>query len=262
MCFAERGDIMATALRYLIGLPTQVDVGLHRGVLAYWIPSGERNAVHFLVAGELDHEAHRRALIVHGEHLLDELFHANPWHQAPLVDDDKVSQRADVRGIYATCVSIDEQYWYQSVGLITAAEQVCCRATTAFLRQCFPDEGSLKNVMPVFIRQVLIELPPAQLRGLLSSETSGDTRRKLADTALRLGEAAELWFSLAALSPFEQQLLASLVAYADGLMANGPPGPVAIVRGLCRMLGFSDVETDYLIMLGLVSRIDKKGEIA
>ena len=254
ICLSRRSDLIPAVLDRVLQaqLPGCADGGFR--VTAHDVTNAEVVTLRFLIE-EVGAVPQRNRLIVGGERLLDELFAASPWQRAPLVME-ATAKRAVRPEIHVKCRPTNEETWYAGSHVHNHVQATLSRLTTDCVRTLRVRPHEMKNVLPVCAHRCCLR------RGFegwpswaFSSTTDNDTRRKLVQSALALCEHGELALASEALNADERGALQQLERYLDDAAeVAGETNAVAALRFLLAQMGFSDMEADYTIVLGLAGQ--------
>lgn len=255
ICLSRRSDLIPAVLDRVLQaqLPGCADAAWRAS--SHHVRNAEVATLRFLIE-DADVVSQRNRLIAGGERLLDELFAASPWQSAPLVM--AASKRPARPEIHVKCSPTDEEAWYARDGARVSFPSTLWRRTTERLRALRLRPHDIKNVLPVLVKRNCAKHSRNGWRQeAFSPTTDGDTRTALIEKARVLHRRGELAFTPEALNAGERRTLAELERHLDeAAELAGETNALATLRFLLAQMGFSDVETDYAIVLGLAGGND------
>lgn len=251
ICVSRRSDLIPAVLDRVLQarLPGCADATWR--VSTHHVRNAEVASLRFLIE-PTDVVSQRNRLIAGGEMLLDELFAASPWQSASLVMD-AAAKRAARPEIHVKCSPTDEDAWYARGGVRVSFPATLWRLTTERLRAMQLRPHDVKNVLPVLVsRDDANHARNGWPEGAFSPTTDDDTKAALIEKARALHRCGELIFTPEALNASERRALDELERHLDEVAElAGETNVLAALRFLLAQMGFSDVETDYAIVLGL-----------
>lgn len=254
ICLSRRSDLVPEVLDRVLQarLPGCTDARWR--VSAHETRIAEVATLRFLIE-EADAAPQRNRLLVGGEMLLDELFAASPWQSAPLVME-AAAKRAVRPELHVKCRPTDEETWYALGSAPAPVPAPLWPLTTEWLRAVRARPHEIKNVLPVLVNQRRAGKGSDDWTDRAFSATADDeAKTAFTKKARALYERGELALVPEALNAAERRTLSEFERYLDDAakLDHGSNAPAAL-RFLLTQIGFSRVEADYMIVLGLAGR--------
>jgi hypothetical protein len=254
LCLSQRSDLIIPVLERVFALRPAVPEKTHPPIIAHTVGVAPVVKLNFLVGSQDREEALRRDLIVAGELMLDDVFARSPWHKESLISRTLHSVPARLE-IYAKCGHVDEADWFERRG-VPRREIALHRSTTEAVRNLQLDARGLKSLLPLLVARMYSGDIAAGV-GRLHARAKRLSAKDRAWLEMRLTHLRKQGLLFSPYRDPKSEDLSCLTVLEGGIAyiadaARVSPG--IAIRCLLGQLGYTQLEQEYLVEIGLAIR--------